>query len=126
MERVKLKKLLKDIAGISVRGSKEIEITGVCSHSKRVAPGNLFIAKKGLTCDGAQFMADAIASGAVASAASSLCADVVPSVCICLAVFPWRLDVVAFINLSPRKYRRRCRLRLHRLFLQCVLYFAPL
>ena len=66
MERVKLKKLLKDIAGISVRGSKEIEITGVCSHSKRVAPGNLFIAKKGLTCDGAQFMADAIASGAVA------------------------------------------------------------
>jgi UDP-N-acetylmuramoyl-L-alanyl-D-glutamate--2,6-diaminopimelate ligase len=63
---MKLKKLIKDIAGIEVKGSKEIEITGICAHSKQVVPGNLFIAKKGLTVDGAQFIHEAVTSGAVA------------------------------------------------------------
>ncbi len=66
MECVKLKKLLKNLPHVAVRGSKEIEITGICSHSARVAPGNLFIAKKGLTHDGSTFIADAVAAGAVA------------------------------------------------------------
>jgi UDP-N-acetylmuramoyl-L-alanyl-D-glutamate--2,6-diaminopimelate ligase len=66
MEPVKLKRLLKDIPGIQIRGSKEIEITGITSNSKLIAPGNLFIAKKGLTHDGARFIPDAIASGAIA------------------------------------------------------------
>src|ERR1700722_5487991 len=66
MERVKLKKLLKNIPVQSVKGSKEIEISGLCSNSKLVAPGDLFIAKKGLTHDGARFIPDAIAAGAVA------------------------------------------------------------
>ncbi len=63
---MKLKKLLTDIALELYRGSREIEITGLCSNSKRVAPGNLFIAKKGLTCDGSQYIEEAIESGAVA------------------------------------------------------------
>jgi UDP-N-acetylmuramoyl-L-alanyl-D-glutamate--2,6-diaminopimelate ligase len=63
---MKLKKLLKDIAVQEIKGSKEIEITGICSNSKLVAPGNLFIAKKGLTHDGARFIPEAIAAGAVA------------------------------------------------------------
>jgi UDP-N-acetylmuramoyl-L-alanyl-D-glutamate--2,6-diaminopimelate ligase len=62
---VKLKKLLKDIS-VQVKGSKEIEISGITAHSKLVAPGNLFVAKKGLTCDGARFIPDALAAGAVA------------------------------------------------------------
>ncbi|HEY2811490.1 MAG TPA: UDP-N-acetylmuramoyl-L-alanyl-D-glutamate--2,6-diaminopimelate ligase [Rhabdochlamydiaceae bacterium] len=66
MEPIKLKKLLKEIPGIVVKGSREIEITGICAHSKRIAPGNLFIAKKGITYDGARFIGDAIASGASA------------------------------------------------------------
>jgi UDP-N-acetylmuramoyl-L-alanyl-D-glutamate--2,6-diaminopimelate ligase len=66
MEPIKLKKLLKNIPDVCVKGSKEIEISGICTHSKRVAPGNLFIAKKGLTNDGARFIPDAIAAGAVA------------------------------------------------------------
>ena len=66
MERVKLKKLLKNIPDLVVKGSKEIEITGICSNSKLVAPGNLFIAKKGLTQDGARFIPDAVSSGAAA------------------------------------------------------------
>lgn len=66
MELVKLKKLLKDIPNIFVRGSKEIEITGISCNSKLIAPGNLFIAKKGLKFDGAQFIPEAAASGAIA------------------------------------------------------------
>lgn len=66
MEPIKLKKLLKNIPDVCIKGSKEIEISGICTHSKRVAPGNLFVAKKGLTNDGARFIPDAVAAGAVA------------------------------------------------------------
>jgi UDP-N-acetylmuramoyl-L-alanyl-D-glutamate--2,6-diaminopimelate ligase len=63
---MKLKKLLKDLPDVVVRGSKEIEVTGLCADSRLVAPGNLFIAKKGITCDGARFIPQAIAAGAQA------------------------------------------------------------
>lgn len=66
MERVKLKKLLKDIPVDAIKGSKEVEITGIASNSKQVAPGHLFIAKKGLHHDGARFIPDAVAAGAAA------------------------------------------------------------
>jgi UDP-N-acetylmuramoyl-L-alanyl-D-glutamate--2,6-diaminopimelate ligase len=63
---MKLKVLLKGIWVSSIKGSKEIEITGVCSNSKYVAPGNLFIVKKGLTEDGRHYISEAISAGAVA------------------------------------------------------------
>jgi UDP-N-acetylmuramoyl-L-alanyl-D-glutamate--2,6-diaminopimelate ligase len=63
---MKLRKLLKDIPVQMVKGTKEVEITGICSNSKLVSPGNLFIAKKGFTHNGAQFIADAVAAGAAA------------------------------------------------------------
>lgn len=66
MERIKLKKLLKGISVKAIKGSKEVEIAGLCANSKLVAPGDLFIAKKGLTHDGARFIPDAIAAGASA------------------------------------------------------------
>lgn len=66
MEPVKLRKLLKNVSALCVKGSQEVEITGLCAHSRRVAPGNLFIAKKGLTHDGARFISDAVAAGAAA------------------------------------------------------------
>jgi UDP-N-acetylmuramoyl-L-alanyl-D-glutamate--2,6-diaminopimelate ligase len=62
----KLKKLLALLPEIAVKGSKEIEITGISSNSKTVAPGNLFIAKKGVSRDGAQYIAEAIQAGASA------------------------------------------------------------
>jgi UDP-N-acetylmuramoyl-L-alanyl-D-glutamate--2,6-diaminopimelate ligase len=43
---VKLKALIKDLP-LKVVGSKEVEITGITSNSKNVAPGYLFIAKRG-------------------------------------------------------------------------------
>lgn len=63
---MKLKKLLKDIPVKDIKGSKEIEITGVCSNSKLVAPGNLFVARKGRAEDGARYIPEALESGAVA------------------------------------------------------------
>ena len=61
---MKLKKLIKDIEGIEVKGPKEIEISGVCSHSKCVSPGNLFIARNGNAYKGTDFIDEAINSGA--------------------------------------------------------------
>lgn len=63
---MRLKKLIQQISDIEVRGSKEIEITGLCANSKLVSPGSLFIAKKGLKQDGNKFIPDAIAAGAIA------------------------------------------------------------
>ncbi len=63
---MKLKKLLLDIPSIEVRGSKEVEIKGLCNNSKIAAPGDLFFAKKGFTQSGAEFAKEAILSGAVA------------------------------------------------------------
>jgi UDP-N-acetylmuramoyl-L-alanyl-D-glutamate--2,6-diaminopimelate ligase len=63
---MKLKKLFKDIPNAQIKGSKELEITGVCANSKLVAPGNLFIARKGRAEDGMLYIPEAIAAGAVA------------------------------------------------------------
>ena len=63
---MKLKQLLKGIEAGEVKGSKEIEITGIASDSRTVAPGNLFLAKKGDTHDGTQFIPQALSAGAAA------------------------------------------------------------
>lgn len=63
---MKLKKLLKEITGAQIKGAKDPEITGICSNSKLAAPGNLFIAKKGLLNDGASYIIEAIRAGASA------------------------------------------------------------
>lgn len=63
---MKLKKLLQNLPHVSVKGSKDIAITGVSANSKSVVPGNLFIAKKGLTHHAAHFIPEAIAAGAAA------------------------------------------------------------
>ncbi len=62
---MKLKALIRNLI-LTVKGSKEIEITGLSSDSKTVAPGNLFIAKRGEKVDGAQFIPHAVRAGAVA------------------------------------------------------------
>ena len=58
-------KLKKIGEGFSIRG-KDVEIAGVTSHSKEVGHGFLFVAKRGKTHDGNQYIPDAIAAGAVA------------------------------------------------------------
>src|SRR4051812_1908120 len=66
MALMKLKNLIKDISFEEIKGSKEILITGLCSNSKLVVPGNLFIARKGKIHDGSKFIEEAVNTGAVA------------------------------------------------------------
>ena len=61
---MRLRRLIHRIENLEVKGPKDVEITGICANSKRVAPGNLFVAKRGLIHDGTRFIKDAIASGA--------------------------------------------------------------
>lgn len=63
---MKLKRLVRGIPLSNIRGSKEVEITGICANSKLVVPGNLFIAKRGRTVDGSRFIPEAVSAGAVA------------------------------------------------------------
>ena len=63
---MKLKRLLKDIPNIQIKGSKDPDITGVCANSHLVAPGNLFIARRGLSSDGTHYIPEAVEAGAVA------------------------------------------------------------
>ena len=65
---MKLKKLLSNVTVEQVRGSRDVEITGICSDSRLIAPGNLFVARKGLAYDGAHYIPDALAAGAAAIA----------------------------------------------------------
>ncbi|MBF5059799.1 UDP-N-acetylmuramoyl-L-alanyl-D-glutamate--2,6-diaminopimelate ligase [Candidatus Neptunochlamydia vexilliferae] len=62
---MKLKKLLKDL-DVEVKGSREVEVTGISAHSQFVVPGNLFIARKGKSYDGTEFIPKAVETGAVA------------------------------------------------------------
>lgn len=64
--KMKLRKLLLDIPVQQIKGSKDLEITGVCANSKLVAPGNLFIARKGKANDGSLYIPEAVSAGAVA------------------------------------------------------------
>ncbi len=42
----------------------DVEVTGVCSDSRTLQRGEVFVALRGLHCDGTQFVADAMARGA--------------------------------------------------------------
>lgn len=63
---MKLKKLIKDIAFQAVKGSKEVQVSGLSSNSKLVGPGHLFIAKKGSADDGTRYIPEAVLAGAQA------------------------------------------------------------
>ena len=63
---MKIKKLFKDIPNIEIKGSKECNIMGLCSDSRRAAPLDLFIARRGEAFDATEFIPDAISAGASA------------------------------------------------------------
>ncbi len=51
---------------IQIKGKKDLVVTGISAHSKQVAPGNLFIAKRGEKTDGSLFIDEALQGGACA------------------------------------------------------------
>lgn len=60
---MKLKKLLKDLP-VEIRGTKDLEISGISNNSKRVVPGHLFLARKGQKFNACEFIEEAIHNGA--------------------------------------------------------------
>jgi len=61
---MKLKEVLIGLEGLKVKGNLEIEVKGIESNSKEVKKNYLFIAIKGFTTDGHQYIQNAIKKGA--------------------------------------------------------------
>jgi UDP-N-acetylmuramoyl-L-alanyl-D-glutamate--2,6-diaminopimelate ligase len=55
-------------AGAVLEGNPDVEVTGIAYDSRRVNPGDLFVAVHGLHVDGHHYLGDAVAKGAVALA----------------------------------------------------------
>jgi len=92
---MKLKTLIKGLEGLTCKGAKEIEISGITANSKTVSPGNLFVAKRGAAFDGNQFIREAVDSGAVAIL-SDLYDPFLKDVC--QLVCPQVVDAEAFLS----------------------------
>src|SRR5687767_8912048 len=63
---MKLQELLRDISVLAIDGDPAVEITAVCADSRLDRKGALFAAIPGLQQNGAKFIDQAIAKGAVA------------------------------------------------------------
>ena len=97
---MKLKQLLRGIPDIEVRGSKEVEVSGLSVDSRTLVFGNIFIAKKGEKCDGDQFIQQAVDGGASAIVTSVYNPFLKKTQIICPA--PGRLEA----PLAARYYKR--------------------
>ena len=63
---MKLTEILQTVKPVAVEGSLDRDITGVAYDSRRVMPGNLFVAMHGEHTDGQQYVEAAIERGATA------------------------------------------------------------
>lgn len=63
---MKLNEILVGLEGLKVRGNLEIEIGGLDKDSRNIGKGDLFIAVKGFTADGHEYVETAISQGATA------------------------------------------------------------
>lgn len=61
-----IEEIIKDSGAVSVSGDTGTEVTSVCSDSRKVTPGSLFVAVKGFAGDGHDFIGAALDNGAVA------------------------------------------------------------
>ena len=55
-----LKNILDGIEGLKAKGELDLEIEGIESNSKKIEKGFLFVAIKGFTVDGHEFIGSAI------------------------------------------------------------------
>ena len=63
---MKLKEILAGLEGLRGKGSLDIEISGIEKNSKEIKEGYLFVAIKGFSVDGHEFIENAIENGATA------------------------------------------------------------
>jgi UDP-N-acetylmuramoyl-L-alanyl-D-glutamate--2,6-diaminopimelate ligase len=68
---IKLRDLVKGLPGVSLQGDGRAAISGIAYDSRKVRPGDLFVAVPGTKVDGAAFIAKAVAAGAAAVLAVS-------------------------------------------------------
>ena len=61
-----LKEILAGLQGLKVKGSLDIEITGLDKDSRNIKEGSLFVAIKGFDADGHEYVESAIKQGAKA------------------------------------------------------------
>ncbi|PIE18382.1 MAG: UDP-N-acetylmuramoyl-L-alanyl-D-glutamate--2,6-diaminopimelate ligase [Proteobacteria bacterium] len=52
--------------GLTARGAREAQVSGLCTDNRKIAPGDLFAALPGVTFHGARFIGDAVEAGASA------------------------------------------------------------
>ena len=66
---MKLSELIQGLQPLSVRGNADVEVSALCSDSRQVTPGAVFVAVRGYASDGHAYIPQAIARGAVWHAA---------------------------------------------------------
>ncbi len=62
-----LRELMEEVEVLGEWGDVDVEVTGLCSDSRRVRPGDLFFGLTGLRQDGQAFVRQALKAGAVAA-----------------------------------------------------------
>ncbi|HEV2032757.1 MAG TPA: UDP-N-acetylmuramoyl-L-alanyl-D-glutamate--2,6-diaminopimelate ligase [Candidatus Dormibacteraeota bacterium] len=65
---MKLHELARGVPGATLEGNGDVEIAGIAYDSRRVKPGDLFVAVEGLQVDGHAYIPDALKAGAAAIA----------------------------------------------------------
>ncbi len=63
---MKLKKIIEELEAVKITGSTDVELTGINFDSRKVVPGDLFVAIRGTSSDGHEFIPQALSAGAVA------------------------------------------------------------
>ena len=76
-----LKDILKNIKTTDIVGNPNIDIQQVVSDSRMANPSSLFVAVKGITTDGHQYIENSIEKGAVAILCQELPAFINEGVC---------------------------------------------
>ncbi len=61
---MKLKKLIEGLSSLSVRGSLDLDVNGLCQDSRHFQPGDAFVAVRGSQFDGHLFINEASGKGA--------------------------------------------------------------
>lgn len=77
---MRLTELIEDVEVIKIWGDPDVEITDVCFDSRKAGKGSLFVAVKGTTADGHNYIGSTIENGARAIICQQLPADPVMGV----------------------------------------------